>query len=250
MKVGLDRPKSKRVLLINAVTWSDAYPVDHPYRDVRQWFARWLVGIPSLELVCLSAGADLLCAVRRGVDGVIISGSPRDAWGTDPINEKLLKLVDVCRLRRIPVLGVCYGHQLLGRVLGAPVAPQAEGLELGNTTLTLSSAGLNSPLYRGFPEEFEVVQSHADAVLELPDECRLLATGGMTPIQCFDWNGRLMGVQFHPEQEPETIRFIWSARRDKWRDKVSFDLDECLDNLRPTPLATRVLRNFVKYYVL
>lgn len=250
MKTGLNRPESKRVLLINAVAWSDAYPINHPYRDVRHWFARWLVGIPSLQLTVIDAEADILCAVRGGIDGVIISGSPRDAWGPDPVNGKLLRVVDLCQLRQIPVLGVCYGHQLLGRALGAPVAPQAEGFELGNVTLTLTSAGLNSPLFRGFPQEFEVLQSHADAVLELPRQCRLLATGGLTPIQSFDWNGQLLGVQFHPEQEPETIRFIWSTRRDKWRDKVSFELDERLENVRPTPLATRVLVNFVKNYVL
>ncbi len=238
------------MLLIDAVAWSDAYPVNNPYRDVGRWFSRWLADISSIDLTPASAETDLLCLLRQGVDGVIISGSPRDAWSEDPVNDRLLQVVDACRLSGVPLLGVCYGHQLLGRALGAPVAPQPEGLELGNVRLSLTSAGVNFPLYRGFPAEFEVLQSHADAVLSLPTQCDLLATGGLTPIQSFHWKGLLMGVQFHPEQEPETLRFIWSGRRDKWRDKVTFDLDERLDSLRPTPLATRVLQNFVRHYVL
>lgn len=232
------------------MAWSEAYPVNNPYRDVGRWFSRWLTNVPSFNFTAVSVESDLRCRLRQGIDGVIISGSPRDAWGDDPINDKLLGVIKDCRERNLPLLGVCYGHQLLGRALGGVVAPQPLGFELGNVELTLTTAGLNFPLFRGFPQRFDVLQSHADAVLEMPAGCELLATGGLTPIQGFHWNGLLMGVQFHPEQEPETLRFIWSARRDKWRDKVDFDLDARLDNLRPTPLAARLLQNFVNYYVL
>lgn len=238
------------MLLIDAVPWSEAYPAIHSYRDVGWWFSRWLTGLPALDFEVVSVEADLIPRLRRNVGGVIASGSPRDAWSDDPVNEKLALVVDYCRHKGVPFLGVCYGHQVLGRALGGAVGPQPQGLELGNVELSLTSAGLNSPLFRGFPPQFEVLQSHADAVLELPPQCELLVTGGLTSVQSFHWNRLLMGVQFHPEQEPETLRFIWSARRDKWRDKVSFDLDQRLDNLRPTPLATQVITNFVNCFVL
>jgi GMP synthase (glutamine-hydrolysing) len=240
----------KRLLLIDAVPWSDAYPAVHSYRDVGRWFSRWLGATPAVALETICVETDLLTRLHRGVDGVILSGSPRDAWSDDPVNDRLVRVVQFCRERRVPFLGVCYGHQVLGRALGGVVGPQPEGLELGNVELNLTSAGLNFPLFRGFTRSFVTLQSHADAVLSLPSGCELLATGGLTPFQSFHWNRLLMGVQFHPEQNPDTLRFIWSGRRDKWRDKVAFDLDQRLDSLRPTPLATRVLTNFVEHFVL
>jgi GMP synthase (glutamine-hydrolysing) len=202
--------------------------------------------LPGIALDGVNAGADALSAVRAGVDGVIISGSARDAWNEDPVNLELCELVGICRDKDIPVLGVCYGHQLLARALGGVVARHPGGLELGNTPLQLTSDGLVSPLFVGFPERFDVLSSHADAVLTLPPECELLAKGDFTLNQAFHSKNRFFGVQFHPETDPEVLRFIWSVRRDTWRSKVTFDLDHTLDNLRPAPMAANLLRNFVR----
>jgi GMP synthase (glutamine-hydrolysing) len=241
--------KSKRVLLIDAVDWSTRYPADHPLRQVPQWYARWFTELPGLSLHSLRADADVLGAVRSGLDGVIMSGSPRDAWRDDPINARLGEVIQECRDRSVPFLGVCYGHQLLGRVLGAKVAPHPQGLELGNTPVELTPAGQRSALYRGLPARFEVLSSHVDVVCEMPPGAELQVRGEFAEIQGFHWRERLYGVQFHPETDPEVLRFIWSARRETWRSKVSFDLDQRLEALMPTPLAAQLLRNFIIYCI-
>jgi GMP synthase (glutamine-hydrolysing) len=238
------KPHRKRVLLIDAVTWSSSYPLASPYRDVAWWYARCLEDVPGVVLETHSAEADLWPLVEDQIDGVILSGSPRDAWNGDPINQKLCKLIGVCGKRGLPFLGVCYGHQLLGRALGGTVGRQPQGLELGNIQVELTAAGRRSPLFAGLPPQFEVLASHADAVLELPPGCQLLARGASCVVQGFRAKN-LYGVQFHPETDPDTLRFIWSARRETWRSKVTFDLDQVLDQLRPTPLAGSILRNFV-----
>jgi GMP synthase (glutamine-hydrolysing) len=240
-----DPTRRRRILLVDAVVWAPAYPASSPWRDVRQWYARWVGGLTGLELARIAADEDVLQAVQRGVDGVILSGSPRDAWVEDPVNERLCRLALHCRDHALPFLGVCYGHQILGRALGATVARHPAGLELGNTAVELTEAGLASPLFAGFPSRFEVLSSHADAVLDLPQGAELLVRGAFTEIQGFRSGASLHGVQFHPETDPDTLRFLWSVRRDAWRPRVSFDLDHVLDRLRPTPLAATVLRNFV-----
>ena len=234
----------KRVLLIDAVTWSSSYPMASPYREVDWWYARWLDDLPGVVLETQKAEADLWSLLEDQVDGVILSGSPRDAWNGDPINQKLCQLIGVCGERGLPFLGVCYGHQLLGRALGGRVGRQPGGLELGNIQVELTAAGRRSPLFAGLPPQFEVLANHADAVLELPPGCQLLARGAFCVVQGFRAKN-LYGVQFHPETDPDTLRFIWSARRETWRSKVTFDLDQVLDQLRPTPLAGSILRNFV-----
>ncbi|MBI2929350.1 MAG: type 1 glutamine amidotransferase [Verrucomicrobia bacterium] len=244
-----DNKKPTQVLLIDAVVWSAAYPAAHPLRNVGGWYARWVAGLPGVSLRVMSAEAEVVRPARGGVQGVILSGAPRDAWSDDPLNEKLCDVILVCRDFGVPFLGVCYGHQLLARALGGVVAPHPDGLELGNITVQLTAAGTRSPLFSGLPAEFEVLSSHADAVLELPPNCELLATGLHTHIQAFQRDGLLFGVQFHPETDPDVLRFIWSVRRDRWRDKVNFDLDHALDTLRPAPLAAKVLQNFVNRVV-
>ena len=144
---------------------------------------------------------------------------------------------------------MCYGHQILGRALGAKVGRHPGGLELGNTPVELTEAGLRSPLFAGLPAAFDVLSSHADAVLDLPASCELTVRGQFTPIQGIQWKQLLFGVQFHPETDPDTLRFVWSVRRDAWRDRVSFDLDRQLEEMRPTPHAAQILRNFVTHLI-
>ncbi len=242
-------PKTKRVWLIDAVAWSVAYPATNPLRDVHRWFARWVEDLPGLDLAGVKAEADVMAAVRSGADGVIISGSPRDAWNEDPVNLKLCEVVGECRDRGIPLLGVCYGHQLLARALGGVVGRHPEGLELGNTPVRLTAAGRVSPLLAGLPERFEVLSSHVDAVLEMPPGGELLVEGDFTRNQGFHWGNQLFGVQFHPESDPGIMQFIWNPRRETWRAKVAFNLDQAIDGLRPTPQAGGLLRNFVTQIV-
>jgi len=241
---GASQRRLKHLVLVDAVEWSDRFPPESPFRDVRRWFARWLEGIPDLRLTRVAATEDVIGTIGKGVDGVILSGSPRDAWRDDPINERMCALVGLCRDRSLPFLGVCYGHQILARALCGQVAPHPDGLELGNTWVDLSSAAQTSDLFDGLPARLNALSSHADAVLTMPPGAELLVRGSHTRIQGIRFGRVLYGVQFHPETDPDTLRFLWSVRRDAWRSRVTFDLDRALDGLHPTPEAANILRNF------
>jgi GMP synthase (glutamine-hydrolysing) len=236
----------KNVLLVDAVAWSNAYAAEHPLKNVARWFIRWFGDIDNFTLMRVSAEDDPAAILRHRTQGVIVSGSPRDAWNDDPVNARLCELIAAWRDRGVPVLGVCYGHQILGRALGGQVARHPAGLALGNTTVELTPAGRNCALFAGLPDRFEVLSSHADAVLEMPPGCTLLARSAHTEIEAFHWNHQLFGVQFHPETDPEVLHFLWQPRRETWRSRVSFDLDATLAALRPTPAGAAMLRNFVQ----
>jgi len=240
---------SKRLLLVDAVVWSTAYDPADPRLNVHSWYARWLADLPSVTLARVSAEEDVLGAARQDVDGIIISGSPRDAWKDDPVNDRLCELIRLCQTQSIPLLGVCYGHQILARALGGIVARHPDGFELGNTPVELTGAGRASPLFEDIPTGFDVISSHADAVLEMPPGAELTVRGDYTLNQGFHWRLQLFGVQFHPETDPDTMRFIWQPRRELWRSRVKFDLDATLDRMTPTPLAGSILRNFAQFIV-
>ncbi len=241
-----DRRTNGEILLVDAVCWGDAYPVDHPLRSVRGWFEPHLSPLPGARPIrTVSAESDLSSEPGPDVAGVVISGSPRDAWNDDPVNSALCRLIERCAARAIPFLGVCYGHQILGRALGAKVARHPLGWELGNVDIRLTESGTASSLFQGFPQNFTALQSHADAVLELPRGCQLLATGVHTEIQSFSDGGSLFGVQFHPETRAEILRFLWTPRLERWRGQIGFDIDQRLTTFEDAPIAAQVLDRFV-----
>jgi GMP synthase-like glutamine amidotransferase len=89
----------------------------NPWREVGGWLRRHRTHLPEVGLHVLGADADLLPAIRTGVQGEIIIGSLQEAWDRDPINSELCDVIYEYRGRKASALGVCYGQQILGRVL-------------------------------------------------------------------------------------------------------------------------------------
>jgi GMP synthase (glutamine-hydrolysing) len=123
--------------------------------------------------------------------GIIFSGGPKSvhvegAPGIDPAVYDL----------GVPILGICYGAQLLARDLGGEVGRTDRG-EYGRTELHLTSDGL---LTGGLPEAQPVWMSHFDTITRPPEGARVTASTSDTPAAAFEDEGRhRYGVQFHPE---------------------------------------------------
>ncbi len=121
---------------------------------------------------------------------VILSGGPRSVYEKDApsIDPKVLKL-------DVPILGICYGHQLLAQMLGAKVEKNRP--EYGHTKLSVVA---ENTLFKGTPRKQIVWMSHSDSVVELPPNLVTLASTGHCRNSAFSDPGkRLYGVQFHPE---------------------------------------------------
>jgi GMP synthase (glutamine-hydrolysing) len=127
----------------------------------------------------------------RNPAGLILSGGPASVYepGAPQLDPLILSA-------GVPILGICYGMQLIARDLGGAVAP-AERREYGPSLLQVEEA---RSLFSGVPEELPVWMSHGDRVLELPRGFRALARSANSPLAAFvDEAGRLFGIQFHPE---------------------------------------------------
>src|SRR5690606_29475836 len=96
----------------------------------------------------------------------------------------------------VPVLGICYGMQLVAKTLGGRVEP-AEAGEFGRTQITVREHGT---LFEGLPAEQTCWMSHRDAVYEAPPGFVALASSEASPVAAFESpEQRVYGIQFHPE---------------------------------------------------
>ena len=128
---------------------------------------------------------------RRRPRGVILSGGPASVYaeGAPPLERELLEL-------GVPVLGICYGMQLLAVALGGRVQGAETG-EFGRSQLTVSATGR---LLAGTPAQQSCWMSHRDTVFEPPPGFHPLASSSASPVAAFESVQRqIYGIQFHPE---------------------------------------------------
>jgi GMP synthase (glutamine-hydrolysing) len=118
-----------------------------------------------------------------------------------------------------PVLGVCFGHQLLAWRHGARIAKNPLGRELGPVHVELTYAGRRSPLFDAFPPRFEVQATHEDVVLE-GGGLEVLASNAACGIQAFARGPRTFGVQFHPEMDATSIRYCIESQGTRPEDRA------------------------------
>ena len=124
--------------------------------------------------------------------GIILSGGPKSVHqpGAPSCDPRLFEL-------EVPVLGICYGQQLMARELGGEVANTGIA-EFGKTVLNIEQP--TSTLFDDLPVEQTVWMSHNDAVVRAPDGFRVTASTASAPVAAFEDPERgFFGVQFHPE---------------------------------------------------
>lgn len=127
--------------------------------------------------------------------GIILSGGPASVYEEDApkIDAELFTL-------GIPILGICYGMQLIANLLeGGKVDPATER-EYGNAQLQITSS--LDPLFKGLSAEVTAWMSHGDKIEKLPDGFITIAKTSNSPIAAMvNPEGTLYGIQFHPEVE-------------------------------------------------
>ena len=125
--------------------------------------------------------------------GIVLSGGPASVFAKDSPkpDPRIFKL-------NIPILGICYGLQLMGKMLGGEVQA-SDRREYGRGTLRIERKGT---LFSGLPSKLSVWNSHGDALAKLPKGFRILAkTENSSYAAIEDPKRKFYGLQFHPEVE-------------------------------------------------
>ena len=179
----------------------------------------------------------------RSLAGAVVTGSGAMLTDREPWSEATAEWLAAAVAAETPVLGICYGHQLLAHGLGGRVARNPRGREIGTVEVALTEEAREDELLGQFPAALRVQTSHLESVLELPPGARRLGTTNLDPNHAFRIGRAAWGVQFHPEFDADIVRGYLTARRDAIREE-GLDVDVLLHDAADGPDGSAVLRRF------
>jgi GMP synthase (glutamine-hydrolysing) len=194
-----------------------------------------------LEVLDVEDGAAL--PEPRDCAGVVMTGSHAMVTDDLPWSVGTEAWLRTALAAQVPVLGVCYGHQLLARAAGGKVDYHPDGREIGTVEVHTLPASADDPLFRDMPATFLAHTTHAQSVRELPAGARHLAGNAYETNHAYRLGDWAWGVQFHPEYTAEVMREYVEGQAPQL-EAAGRDVDELRSGIRETPVARQILRRF------
>ncbi|ABM62126.1 glutamine amidotransferase [Halorhodospira halophila] len=212
--------------------------------DFEDWIGAGLGGTPWRTVDATDGPASLPDPLRSA--GIIVTGSPAMVSHREPWSEAAAEWLSRAAHADIPILGICYGHQLLAHALGGRAGPNPRGREIGTVSVQRLAPAGDDPLFAHLPERFPAHVTHEESVLELPEGAVTLAANDHDAYQAFRWGRHAWGVQFHPEFDTAITRgYIFQRRPDLRRE--GFTPLALYRGVEATPEATGLLKRFAGY---
>ena len=217
-------------------------PVKSHCGDFEDWILRGLYREADDVAVAAAYEGDPL-PDPKSIGGVVVTGSPAMVSDRPDWSEAAARwLGRIVEGDTVPVLGLCYGHQLIAHGLGGEVDANPNGREMGTVEVCFSTGkpAADTPFEAGvFPGHM----SHVESVLVPPSDATILATTSLEPHAALQFGPRQWGVQFHPEFDRDIMQRYIEARRDILAGE-GHDPDEMIREAVETPSLTEVLLRF------
>lgn len=212
--------------------------------DFPGWFRRGLGLLRhEVEVVRVDTGATLPRDASAHA-GIIVTGSPAMVSERLHWSETTAAWLRVAVEQGVPVLGICYGHQLLAHALGGRVDYHPRGREVGTVGIERLASAADDDLLARTPASFLAHASHQQSVLELPAGAVTLARSAHDPHHAVRYAPAAWGLQFHPEFSVQIMRAY--LRRRAAQSRHGDCPDDCCRarSDAPAPAARRLLRRF------
>ncbi|MCP4048956.1 MAG: glutamine amidotransferase [Gammaproteobacteria bacterium] len=210
--------------------------------DFEHWFANGM-GVTDLLQVDVYKHQELPSA--QSLAGVVITGSAAMVSEKEDWSERTARWLEKTVKKGTPVLGVCYGHQLLAHALGGRAGPNPAGRQIGTVTSKLLDSGRTDPLLEHLPSVFASQTSHSEVVLELPPGAERLATSPLDDNFAIRFAENAWGVQFHPEFSGVVMSEYIHYRSEAIREE-GLNPEELLEKVTETAKANSVLGVFAE----
>ncbi|MHC5064726.1 MAG: glutamine amidotransferase [Planctomycetota bacterium] len=210
--------------------------------DFEDWF-RVGLGLPVSASPVVDATTGVL-PDAASTQAVVVTGAAAMVTDDEPWSLACERWLRTLVEREVPVLGVCYGHQLLARAFGGAADFNPLGDEVGTCSVSLTAEGQSDPLFAGLPPQITVQSSHRQSVTALPDGARLLASNSHDSHQAFALGDRAWGVQFHPEFDADIIRGYLDDRSEGLQER-GVDVAPLRAAACDSEHGVRILKNFL-----
>jgi len=215
---------------------------------IHQWgdFTAWVIRGCDLDerrttVIDAEGGAPL--PAGDAIAGAILTGSHHYVTDREPWSEAVADWIRKAVALNLPLLGICYGHQLIAQALGGRAGTNPAGLEFGTVEITTAAGAAGDPLIQALAPRFHAHTCHAQTVLRLPPGATLLAVSDRDAHQAFRVGRNCWGVQFHPEFDEAATRHYIDAYHSPLADQGS-DPEALRSALRPTPRSNDLLAAF------
>ena len=224
--------------------------LDTPVKFFEQRFRRFL-SLEELELDWelvdgVNDSRTVAGLLEKQPAGIVISGSVHGVYEEPVWQQALERLIQGAYHTSVPLLGICFGHQLLAHALGGRVK-KGPGWEFGVVPIFLYP-GAEHPCFEQFTTATLAVQTHQDYVVELPPGAKALAFSRQAAFQSFSI-GSCLGIQFHPEYTHEDMQALAIQRIQRFLDSEAFQNEAHVrayaDAMLHADHARIVLRNFL-----
>jgi GMP synthase (glutamine-hydrolysing) len=200
------------------------------------------VSVDELDITVREAG-DPLPPLER-YHGAIMTGSPAFVEDNEPWMFYGQALLEHLLKSEVPLLAVCFGHQLLGKMLGSEVGANRRGREMGTIEVSLGEVA-DDPLFSALPARFLAQCTHRDVIRNASARLRVLGTAPHDQCHVVRAGPVAWGVQFHPEFDDVVMRLYLEARRDVLdTDLGAGAYEKRVHAVKETPEAASILPRF------
>ncbi|WP_103035654.1 glutamine amidotransferase-related protein [Castellaniella caeni] len=175
----------------------------------------------------------------EGFDGWITTGSKCGANDDADWIEYLATFIRTLAQARRPLVGICFGHQLMAKALGGQVERSPLGWGLGAYTTTIEQ---QEPWMSPWEsDQLQLLASHQDQVAELPPQGRVLARNGFCPIYMMQVGDTCLGLQGHPEFTRAYLEDLVLLRQ----DRISHERRQAALHSLRLPVDNLVMGNWI-----
>ena len=232
----------KKLLIVNVGSAPEKQI--HKFGDFELW-AKKAIGETSLNIV-FHDGVHNPLPDDTSLAGVIIMGSlSMVTEETDWMKRLSAEIVKLTTLH-IPVLGICFGHQLLAYAFGGKAGFNPNGLEVGTVEITRTTESEHDPIFSTLPKQFLAQTIHYQSALTLPENAVRLAESRLDRHHAFRIGNCTWGVQFHPEFSADIMTDMLDNVKEELESKL---LSQKKQQVTETDDARQILVLFARLCV-
>jgi GMP synthase (glutamine-hydrolysing) len=209
-------------------------------------FDAWItkgIGMPAIQFQTVSVFQGEPLPPLDNISGIVITGSPAMVSEKLPWIETSQHYLINALNAGVPMLGICFGHQLMAQAFGGKVDWNPAGREIGTTSISLLNEAAEDPLFNTMPGNFKVHATHMQSIIDLPPAAKILASNPVDNHHAVHFGDNAWGVQFHPEFDEE-IMAGYIRERSEEISAEGQDPELLLEQITTAPEAQGLLKRF------